>query len=87
MEWELNMEKHKPWQGLQRGDAQKPFETNAKSTISRNGTVVNTLGIGREAGSPSGTPAGPMRRSVRRIGATHATAHLAPRGGAEAERH
>jgi hypothetical protein len=26
MEWELNMEKHKPWQGLQRGDAQKPFE-------------------------------------------------------------
>ena len=55
--------------------------------IPRKGTTVNTVGIGREAGSPSGAPAGPMRRSVPTIGATHATAHLAPRGAAEAEWH
>ena len=48
-------------------------------------TAVNTMDVGREAGSPIGTPAGPMRRSVPTIGATHATAHLVPRGKAEAE--
>ena len=50
-------------------------------------TAVNTMDVGREAGSPSGTLPRPTRRSLPTIGAMHATAHLAPHGNAEAERH